>query len=48
MDGAIDPKMLKINPLIIFRKVEDIVKATIGHQQNTIPEGRIIMDDTGL
>tara|TARA_R110000751_G_scaffold76148_4_gene153252 strand:+ start:10091 stop:13441 length:3351 start_codon:yes stop_codon:yes gene_type:complete len=45
LEGTIDPKDVKVT-FDYIPEGEDMVKATIGHQQNTIPEGKLIMDDT--
>ncbi|MCM4151257.1 PKD domain-containing protein [Arenibacter sp. N53] len=45
LDGTIDPKEVKVT-FDYIPEGEDMVKATIGHQQNTIPEGKLIMDET--
>ncbi|MCK0144982.1 ThuA domain-containing protein [Arenibacter sp. F26102] len=45
LDGTIDPEKVKVT-FDYIPEGEDMVKATIGHQQNTIPEGKLIMDDT--
>ncbi len=42
-DGSIDPQKVKVT-LTYLPEGEDIVLATIGHQQNTIPEGKQLMD----
>tara|TARA_B110000037_G_scaffold182799_1_gene210708 strand:+ start:1142 stop:4504 length:3363 start_codon:yes stop_codon:yes gene_type:complete len=42
-DGTIDPKDVKVT-LSYIPQGKDLVKATIGHQQNTIPEGKKIID----
>lgn len=42
-DGSIDPAKVKVT-LTYLPEGEDIVLATIGHQQNTIPEGKQLMD----
>jgi cytochrome c len=45
LEGTIDSKDVKVT-FDYIPEGEDMVKATIGHQQNTIPEGRLIMDET--
>lgn len=42
-DGSIDPEKVKVT-LTYLPEGEDIVLATIGHQQNTIPEGKLLID----
>lgn len=42
-DGTIDPEKVKVT-LTYLPEGEDIVLATIGHQQNTVPEGKVLMD----
>jgi len=41
--GSIDPEKVKVT-LTYLPEGEDIVLATIGHQQNTIPEGKLLID----
>ncbi|RTE53396.1 PKD domain-containing protein [Arenibacter aquaticus] len=45
LEGSIDPKDVKVT-FNYIPEGEDMVKATVGHQQNTVPEGRLLMDDT--
>lgn len=42
-DGSIDPEKVKVT-LTYLPEGEDIVLATIGHQQNTVPEGKLLID----
>lgn len=42
-DGSIDPEKVTVT-LTYLPEGEDIVLATIGHQQNTVPEGRLLID----
>jgi cytochrome c len=42
-NGTIDPKYVKVT-LSYIPQGKDLVKATIGHQQNTTPEGKRIID----
>ncbi|GAA3563317.1 ThuA domain-containing protein [Snuella lapsa] len=42
-DGSIDPKKVKVT-LDYIPEGNDLVKATLGHQQNTVPEGQKLMD----
>ncbi|PHN02373.1 PQQ-dependent sugar dehydrogenase [Flavilitoribacter nigricans] len=42
-DGSIDPDKVKVT-LTYLPEGEDIVLATIGHQQNTVPEGKLLID----
>ena len=42
-NGGIDPEKIKVT-LTYLPEGEDIVLATIGHQQNTVPEGRQLID----
>ncbi|MBX2876313.1 MAG: PQQ-dependent sugar dehydrogenase [Saprospiraceae bacterium] len=42
-DGGIDPDKVKVT-LTYLPEGEDIVLATIGHQQNTLPEGKLLID----
>lgn len=42
-DGGIDPEKVKVT-LTYLPEGEDIVMATIGHQQNTVPEGKLLID----
>lgn len=42
-DGSIDAEKVKVT-LTYLPEGEDIVLATIGHQQNTVPEGKQLMD----
>jgi cytochrome c len=43
LDGTIDANKVKVT-LDYIPEGKDIIKATIGHQQNTVPEGRKIID----
>jgi len=45
LEGSIKSKDVKVT-FDFIPEGEDMVKATIGHQQNTIPEGKLIMGDT--
>ncbi|MBC8768720.1 ThuA domain-containing protein [Arenibacter sp. BSSL-BM3] len=45
LDGTIDPKEVKVT-FDYIPEGKDMVMATLGHQQNTIPEGKLIMDNT--
>ena len=42
-NGSIDPAKVKVT-LTYLPEGEDIVLATVGHQQNTIPEGKQLID----
>ena len=42
-NGSIDPENVKVT-LTYVPEGEDIVLATVGHQQNTIPEGKQLID----
>lgn len=42
-EGRIDPEKVKVT-LTYLPEGEDMVLATIGHQQNTVPEGKQLMD----
>ena len=42
-DNSIDPEKVKVT-LTYLPEGEDIVLATIGHQQNTVPEGKQLID----
>ncbi|WP_242202762.1 ThuA domain-containing protein [Aestuariivivens insulae] len=42
-DGSIDPSKVKVT-LDYIPEGNDLVKATIGHQQNTVPEGQQLID----
>ncbi|GGW33059.1 PQQ-dependent sugar dehydrogenase [Arenibacter certesii] len=44
-DGTIDPKSVKVT-FTYIPEGEDMVKATLGHQQNTVPEGKLLIDGT--
>ncbi len=43
--GSIDKDKVKVT-FSYIPEGEDIIKATIGHQQNVIPEGKILIDET--
>lgn len=43
VDGGIDPDKVKVT-LTYLPEGEDIVLATVGHQQNTLPEGKQLID----
>jgi len=43
IDGTIDPKDVKVT-LNYIPQGKDMIEATIGHQKNTIPEGRKIIE----
>ncbi|WP_233164031.1 ThuA domain-containing protein [Snuella sedimenti] len=42
-DGSIDPNKVKVT-LDYIPEGKDLVKATLGHQQNTVPEGQKLID----
>ncbi len=42
-DGGIDPEKVKVT-LTYLPEGEDVVLATVGHQQNTVPEGKQLID----
>ncbi|MDX1364637.1 MAG: PQQ-dependent sugar dehydrogenase [Arenibacter latericius] len=44
-DGTIDSKSVKVT-FTYIPEGEDMVKATLGHQQNTVPEGKLLIDGT--
>ncbi|HLT51889.1 MAG TPA: PKD domain-containing protein, partial [Arenibacter sp.] len=44
-EGTIDPKEVKVT-FDYIPEGEDMVMATIGHQQNTVPEGKMLIDGT--
>lgn len=43
LDGTIDPTKVKVT-LDYIPEGNDLIKATLGHQQNTVPEGRQLID----
>jgi cytochrome c len=43
LDGSIDPKDVKVT-MSYIPQGKDMVKATLGHQKNTVPEGKQIID----
>jgi cytochrome c len=43
LDGSIDPKDIQVT-LSYIPQGKDMVKATLGHQKNTVPEGKQIID----
>ena len=43
--GTIDPKDIKVT-FDYIPQGKDMVKVTMGHQQNTVPEGKVLIDGT--